>query len=95
MDLEPVLSPELLALGQWLTEDTLCFKISAYQAMLPAALKAKYEKKVKLSSEVSIEELPEQLHMYFENEAKLNWEEAVKCGIVPLLQREAAKGSLK
>ena len=49
MDLEPVLNQELLALGSWLTENTLCFKIFAFQAMLPAALKAKYEKNVKLS----------------------------------------------
>src|SRR3954465_7361543 len=30
MELEPVLNNELLELGDWLTEYTLCFKIFAY-----------------------------------------------------------------
>jgi len=44
MDKEPVLNEELLLLGEWLAKETICFKISAYQAMLPAALKGKYQK---------------------------------------------------
>src|SRR5687767_10104347 len=44
MDLEPILNDELLQLGDWLTKEAMCFKISALQAMLPAAMKAKYEK---------------------------------------------------
>jgi primosomal protein N' (replication factor Y) len=95
MDLEPVLNKELLELGNWLTETTLCFKIYAYQAMLPAALKAKYEKKVMLSTGVSINELPVQLHEIFKNEEAINWEDALKNGLVPILQREAAKGLLE
>lgn len=46
MDLAPVLNQELLSLGDWLTEETLSYKISAFQVMLPAALKAKYEKRL-------------------------------------------------
>ena len=42
LDLTPCLTPELLQVGHWLTEKTLCFKISAFQVMLPAAMKAKY-----------------------------------------------------
>ncbi len=44
LDIYPVLNEELLNLGKWLSEQVLCLKISAYQAMLPAAMKAKYEK---------------------------------------------------
>ena len=51
LDLTPCLTPELLKVGHWLTEKTLCFKISAFQAMLPAAMKAKYEKIVTLTSD--------------------------------------------
>src|SRR5688572_9437931 len=68
MDLEPVLNKELLDLGNWLTENTLCFKIYAFQAMLPAALKAKYEKKVRLSTGVELNQLPAQLQEAFKNE---------------------------
>lgn len=95
MDLEPVLHQELLKLGDWLTEHTLCFKILAYQAMLPAALKAKYEKKVKLAPGVTASILPEEIRPFFHENSALSWEEALSQGIVPLLQREAVKGHLE
>lgn len=41
VDQEPVLNEELLELGNYLSKKTLCSKTQAYQAMLPAALKAK------------------------------------------------------
>ncbi|MDR6997957.1 primosomal protein N' [Neobacillus niacini] len=95
MDLEPVLNKELLELGNWLTENTLCFKIFAYQVMLPAALKAKYQKKVKLSSGTKLNDLPEPLPSFFHQDGTIHWDEALKAGIVPRLQREAAKGHLE
>lgn len=54
LDITPVLTPELLELGIWLRETTLCFLITAYQAMLPAAMKVKYEKElhIKNSNEI-------------------------------------------
>ncbi|HJV31821.1 MAG TPA: primosomal protein N' [Bacillales bacterium] len=94
MDLVPVLNQELLGLGQWLTENTLCFKIAAYQAMLPAALKAKYEKKVKLSSQFNINDLPEGLQPFFTGET-IFWEDALREGLVPILQKEATKGHIE
>jgi len=95
MDLEPVLNHELLELGDWLTENTLCFKISAFQVMLPAALKAKYEKKVKLASNGRVSDLPLNLQDMFTNNGMVKWEEAISTGIVPVLQREAAKHNLE
>ncbi|GHH96507.1 primosomal protein N' [Neobacillus kokaensis] len=95
MDLEPVLNKELLHLGEWLTETTLCFKIFAYQAMLPAALKAKYEKKVKLAPGMKEECLPEAIQSFFINNNSLDWDKALKNGLVSILQREAAKGFLE
>jgi primosomal protein N' (replication factor Y) len=95
MDLEPVLNQELLELSNWLTEHTLCFKIAAYQAMLPAALKAKYEKSVKLGFGVNLLDLPPKLQAFFQQEETLPWETALEHGLVPLLQREAYKGNLE
>lgn len=46
MDIIPVLTPELLEVGKWMAEKTLSFYISSFQAMLPQALKAKYEKEL-------------------------------------------------
>ena len=41
VDTDAILNPELLYLGKKIKEMTLCSLISAYQAMLPKALKAK------------------------------------------------------
>ena len=42
IDENPVLNEELLSLGKYISESTLCSLISAYEAMLPTALKAKH-----------------------------------------------------
>ena len=41
IDIEPVLTSEMLELGKYISSKTLCNLISAYQTMLPRALKAK------------------------------------------------------
>ena len=46
IDESPVLNKELLELGQFIQKKTLCNLISAYQTMLPTALKAKKSKTV-------------------------------------------------
>ena len=46
IDEEPVLNSELLELGKYVSKKTLCNLITAYQAMLPVALKAKKGKVV-------------------------------------------------
>jgi primosomal protein N' (replication factor Y) (superfamily II helicase) len=94
MDLHPVLTKELLELGDWLTEHTLCYKISGFQAMLPAALKAKYQKKIVLSEQTSVETLPFSIQLFFQNSKELSWDEAVDQGILADIQKEAAKGTL-
>ncbi|WP_213423318.1 primosomal protein N' [Bhargavaea massiliensis] len=59
LDPEPVLTGEMLHLADWMKQTTLCFEIDALQAMLPSALRAKYEKTVhvlepeKLTGEVA------------------------------------------
>lgn len=42
----PVLNDELLDLGKYISDKTLCTLISAYQVMLPTALKAKQKTKI-------------------------------------------------
>ena len=43
IDEKPVLNKELLQLGKYIKEKTLCNLITAYQSMLPKALKAKHK----------------------------------------------------
>lgn len=96
MDLTPVLNEELLSLGDWLTETTLCYKISAFQAMLPAALKAKYEKKLRLTEKVNNRgDLPAEIQTIFQAQQPVLWEDALKHGSLNLLQREAANGNIE
>ncbi|MBG9544165.1 primosomal protein N' [Cytobacillus firmus] len=95
MDLYPVLNRELLTLGEWLTEKTLCYKISAFQAMLPAALKAKYEKKLVMAENADRKLLPEKVSTLFQNAEEITWDDAVKGGALPLLQKETSNGNIE
>ncbi|MDQ0412557.1 primosomal protein N' [Mesobacillus stamsii] len=95
LDLTPVLNEELLLLGAWLTEHTLSYKISVYQAMLPAALKAKYEKKLVLSKGTEKSELPNDLVDLFLDHREIKWDDAVAKGLVQKLQKEAAAGRVE
>lgn len=45
-DLEPPLTEELVGLASWISRTYLCHEITALQAMIPGALKAKYERQV-------------------------------------------------
>ncbi|GAE43585.1 helicase PriA essential for OriC/DnaA-independent DNA replication [Mesobacillus boroniphilus JCM 21738] len=92
LDLTPVLNEELLQLGDWLTEQTLSYKISSYQAMIPAALKAKYEKKIVLAKGTEFTDLSGNLIELFRENREIKWEDAVSKGLVQQLQKEAASG---
>ncbi|PAE21339.1 primosomal protein N' [Bacillus sp. 7504-2] len=91
MDLAPVLNQELLSLGDWLTEETLSYKISAFQVMLPAALKAKYEKKIRRIA--PLDHLPAKLQPLFQESDTILWNDAAP--FFSILQREAANGSIE
>ena len=95
MDLVPVLNKELLTLGNWLTEKTLCFKISAFQAMLPAAMKAKYEKYFQLEENRSISELHLSLQRFFQNGKDVAWKVIEESGLLPLVHKEVKRGNLE
>ncbi|MEI5906121.1 primosomal protein N' [Bacillus spongiae] len=89
LDLFPVLNDELLELGNWLTEKTLCYKVSAFQAMLPAAMKAKYEKRFFLKSEVK--EISKGLQQFFQKSLELDWKEAEEKHLLTKLHQEVKK----
>ena len=95
MDIEPVLNEELLNLADWLTEQTLCYKISAFQVMLPPALKAKYEKKIRLKDCAKLKFLPEGIQDFFRERDMLKWEEVLETGQLPQFQKEVSSGVLE
>lgn len=48
IDNEPVINKEMLELGKYMSDNLLCSKVSAYQVMLPKALKAKAGTDIKI-----------------------------------------------
>lgn len=77
MDLEPVLNEELIELGEWLAQTTYSFRISCYQTMLPAVLRATYEKVVKVTDKLSDDDL----FGIFKGKDTLSWEEVEERGL--------------
>ncbi len=94
MDLEPVLNKELLQLGDWMTKEAMCYRISALQAMLPAALKAKYEKVINII-ETKRAELPAEIQSVFNNRSSISWKEVIEGEQALLFQKEVQKGHLE
>ncbi|CAM5187223.1 Primosomal protein N' OS=Ureibacillus acetophenoni OX=614649 GN=priA PE=3 SV=1 [Ureibacillus acetophenoni] len=70
LDIEPVLTSEMLELAKWVKHETICYEIDVLQAMLPSALRAKYEKIVSLL--VNVEQLSFLLQPYFNQTKKVN-----------------------
>lgn len=95
LDLTPVLTPELLELGHWLTEKTLCFKISAFQVMLPTAMKAKYDKKILLQPGVESSQLHSKVQPYFQHTSEVMWSDIEKSESVNSFYRDIQKGLLE
>ncbi|KZE65819.1 primosomal protein N' [Fictibacillus phosphorivorans] len=75
LDPLPVLTSELIELGRWLAENTLSFYITAYQAMLPAAMKATYEKSFQV---LQPEKLPDTIAPLFLASSEINVNDVTK-----------------
>lgn len=88
-DLTPVLNTELLQLGKWLAKEALSFQISAFQAMLPAAMKARYEKKIQRTNGNENQVLDE----IFKGKREIAWDDAEKQNLLPDLHNEIKKGN--
>ncbi|MBS4198904.1 primosomal protein N' [Bacillus sp. FJAT-49732] len=89
LDLTPVLNEELLKLGEWLATDTLSFKISCFQAMLPAAMKAKYEKRF---LRINMDDNPF-LDDLFDGKTEITWKKAEEQNILPALHAQIKLGN--
>ncbi|MHA6251347.1 primosomal protein N' [Oceanobacillus sp. CAU 1775] len=72
LDIVPVLTNELLDLGQWLAKETLSLSISALQVMLPQVLKSKYKKEIHRLNE---EQLSPELEDLFAGRDVITYEE--------------------
>ncbi|WP_027107555.1 primosomal protein N' [Lacticigenium naphthae] len=74
MDVDEVLSEELIQLGTDMAYKTFSFQISCYQTMLPSVLRASYQKTVRIIDEIE-EEL---LFSLFKGKHEIPWEIVVE-----------------
>lgn len=95
LDIEPALNNELLDVGHWLADETMCFKISAFQAMLPAALKAKYEKQIRLSPGKQTNDLPKQIQYLFSKAEAVSWIKIQNDELLSCIKAEIDNGNLE
>lgn len=51
LDAHPPLNEELVALSEWMSRTYVCHRITSLQAMIPGALKAKYDRKITLAND--------------------------------------------
>ncbi|SDB88054.1 replication restart DNA helicase PriA [Pelagirhabdus alkalitolerans] len=77
MDISPVLTPELIELGKWVADYTLSFYISAFQAMLPQALKATYHKSIERLADQFEDD---QLNKLFDGRDEIDTQELLDVG---------------
>lgn len=93
LDVTPVLNEELLKLGFWLSDETLCYMISAFQVMLPTAIKATYKKRLQLHKP---EEVAPEICNWFQGKESIDWEEIVTHPhMYRMAQKEITKGTIE
>ncbi|MHA6258653.1 primosomal protein N' [Sporosarcina sp. CAU 1771] len=92
IDLEPVLSRELLELASWLSVQTLSYEIDALQVMLPAAMRAKYEKFIVVDDSKQIGD--EDFLHFLAGRKRVPMKEAEQLGILNLLKRQVEQGNV-
>jgi len=88
LDMEPVLTEEMLQMAKWLKNDTICYEIDALQVMLPSALRAKYEKTIKLQQG---QQLPLEAQDIFGKRQRASFKEFERAGLLPLLKQLVAE----
>lgn len=81
LDLEPVLTEELVQLGEDMAEQVYAFRIHCYQTMLPPLLKAKYEKEFYLLDGYA----EQQVFAVFQGGDTISWDKAIEIGALPQL----------
>lgn len=90
IDLDPVISGELLAMSKWLAVHTLSYEIDALQVMLPAAMRAKYEKFIIVNELNLIED--EDFKSLLAGRKRVPMKEATSAGLLSKLKTYVTEG---
>lgn len=92
LDLTPALTDELLSLSEWLSKRTLSLQIRTLQAMLPSALKAKYEKELRV---LSGDSLPASIKTLFAGKESVNVKAITESKMLKEVQKQVQDGNLE
>ncbi|MFF2752513.1 primosomal protein N' [Psychrobacillus sp. NPDC058041] len=92
IDVEPVVTEELLELSKWLTKKTLCYEIDALQVMLPAALRATYKKNIKL---INPSEIDENFLALFGKKEAVSYDVIEKVGYLRQMKKYLTQGAVQ
>jgi primosomal protein N' (replication factor Y) len=92
LDLTPALTNELLTLSEWLSKRTLSLQIVTLQAMLPSALKAKYEKELRIRPGF---EPGEPIKALFNGRTSINMKELTDSTWLREIQKQVQSGNLE
>lgn len=90
LDVTPVLNQELLALADYMKEETFSFKITCLQTMLPSVLKARYDKQIQV---LVPSELPKEWQEFFA-QGVVPYEEAIQQMGIAAIQKLRQAGIL-
>ena len=82
IDLAPVVNQELLQLADYMKDVTFSFKINCLQTMLPAAMKAAYQKKF-----ILLDENHPVKETYFSQSNEIDWDVIEAAGALTLFKR--------
>ena len=80
----------MLKLAKWMTINTICYEIDALQVMLPSALRAKYEKTIRLTTDLS--NLPEELQTLFGQKEMIPYKKVEAANLLKLLKNCMKQG---
>ena len=87
LDLVPVLNDELMSLSDFMRDKTFSFKISCLQTMLPAAMRADYEK--------YLVALSEEAYVAMGGQWEMTWKEAQSQGLLRQMMKFRALGEVE
>ena len=90
LDLAPVLNTELLALADYMKEQTFAFKITCLQTMLPAVMKAEYQKFIRITDVAQAQAAGIATNLLAAEAGEvpeIDWQQAETTGLLPTLLR--------
>ncbi|MEZ7171349.1 primosomal protein N' [Sporosarcina sp. OR05] len=90
LDLEPVLSTELLAIAKIVARETLSYEIDALQVMLPAAMRAKYEKFITIVEPDAI--IDEDLRNLMQGRTRIPLKQVTSSSLLKMIKNYVAQG---